>query len=81
MRVYHHPQIERGPILLDPIRGIALVQLKSLRWGFLQECSLPFGSVLRVKDVVGMIQEEVGETCDRIFTPLVRLCTFLSQIH
>ena len=67
--------------MLNPIRGIALVQLKSLLWGFLQECSLPFGSVLTVKDVVAMIREEVVETCDRIFTPLVTLCTFLSQIH
>jgi hypothetical protein len=67
--------------MLNPIRGIALVQLKSLLWGFLLECSLPFGSVLTVKDVVAMIREELIETCDRIFTPLVRRCTFLSQIH
>jgi hypothetical protein len=67
--------------MLNPIRGIALVQLKSLLRGFLQECSLPFGSVLTVKEVVAMIQEELVETCDRIFTPLVTLCTFLSQIH
>ena len=66
---------------MNPIRGIALVQLKGLLWGFLQERSLPFGSVLTVKDVVDMIREEVVETCDRIFTPLVTLCTFLSQIH
>jgi hypothetical protein len=67
--------------MLNPIRGIALVQLKSLLRGFLQECSLPFGSVLTVKEVVAMIREELVETCDRIFTPLVTLCTFLSQIH
>jgi hypothetical protein len=67
--------------MLNPIRGIALVQLKSLLRGFLQECSLPFGSVLTVKEVVAIIREELVETCDRIFTPLVTLCTFLSQIH
>ena len=66
---------------MNPIRGLALVQLKSLLWGFLQECSLPFGSVLTVKEVVTMIREELVETCDRIFTPLVTLCTCLSQIH
>jgi hypothetical protein len=67
--------------MLNPIRGIALVQLKSLLRGFLQECSLAFGSVLTVKEVVARIQEERVETWDRIFTPLVTLCTFLSQIH
>jgi hypothetical protein len=67
MRIYHHPQPIRGPIMLDPIRGIALVQLKSLLWGFLLDCSLPFGSVLTVKDVIDIIQEELVETCDRIF--------------
>ena len=29
------------------------------------------------KEIVAMIQEELVETCDRIFTPLVTLCTFL----
>lgn len=67
--------------MLNPIRGMALVQLKSLLRGFLQECSLPFGSVLTAKEVVAMIREELVETGDRIFTPLVTLCTFLSQIH
>jgi hypothetical protein len=67
MRVYHHPQSTRGPIMLNPIRGIALVQLKSLLWGFLLDCSLPFGSVLTVKDVIDIIQEELVETCDHIF--------------
>jgi hypothetical protein len=81
MRIYHHPQSTRGPILLNPIRGIALVQLKSLLWGFLLDCSLPFGSVLTVKDVVDLIRGEWVESCNRIFTPLVTLCTFLSQIH
>ena len=66
---------------MNPIRGIALVQLKGLLWGFLLDCSLPFGSVLTVKDVVDMIREELIETCERIFTPLVTLCTFVSQIH
>jgi hypothetical protein len=80
MRVYHHPQSIRRPTMLNPIRGIALVQLKSLLRGFLQECSLPFGSVLTVKEVVAMIQEELVETCDRIFTPLAWISTNLKVL-
>jgi Transposase DDE domain len=59
----------------------ALVQLQSLLRGFLQDCSLPFGSVLTVKDLVDLISQECVETGERLFTPLVTLCTFLSQIH
>jgi hypothetical protein len=66
--------------MLNPIRGIALVQFEESAPGFLQDCSLPFGSVLTAKEVA-MIREELVETCDRIFTPLVTLGPFLSQIH
>ncbi len=48
---------------------------------FLQDGSFPFGSVLTVKDIVDILSQECVETCDRLFTPLVTLCTFLSQIH
>jgi hypothetical protein len=67
--------------MLNPIRGVALVQLKNLLGGFLQGCPLPFGAVLTIKDVLEVIREELVETWDRIFTPLVTLCTFLTQIH
>lgn len=59
----------------------ALAQLQSLLRGFLQEGSCPFGSVLTVKDIVDLISQECVETGERLFTPLVTLCTFLSQIH
>jgi hypothetical protein len=59
----------------------ALVQLQNLLRGFLQDDSGPFGSVLTVKDIVDLISQEWAETCDRIFTPVVTLWTFLSQIH
>jgi len=67
--------------MLHSIGRTALVQLQSLLRGFLQDSSLPFGSVLTVKDIVDLISQEWAETCDRIFTPVVTLWTFLSQIH
>ena len=36
----------------------ALAQLQSLLRGFLQDGSLPFGSVLTVKDIVDLISQE-----------------------
>jgi Transposase DDE domain len=67
--------------MLHSIGRTALAQLQSLLHGFLQDDSLPFGSVLMVKDIVDLISQEWAETCDRIFTPVVTLWTFLSQIH
>jgi len=67
--------------MLHAIGRTALAQLQSLLGGFLQDGSFPFGSVLTVKDIVDLISQECVETGERIFTPLVTLCTFLSQIH
>ena len=67
--------------MLHSIGRITLAQVQSLLRGFLQDDSLPFGSVLTVKDIVGLISQECVETGERLFTPLVTLCTFLSQIH
>lgn len=59
----------------------ALTQLQSLLQGFLQDGAFRFGSVLTAQDIVDLISQTCVETCDRIFTPLVTLWTFLSQIH
>jgi len=59
----------------------ALAQLQHLLQGFLQDGPFPCGAVLTVKDIVDLLSQECVETCDRIFTPLVTLCTFLRQIH
>ena len=67
--------------MLHVIRRTALAQLQSLLRGFLLDCSVPFGSVLTVKDLLDLLRQELAETGERIFTPLVTLCTFLSQIH
>jgi hypothetical protein len=67
--------------MMHSIGRTAVAQVQSLLRGFLQEGALPFGSVLTVQDIVDRISQTCVETCDRIFTPVVTLCTFLSQIH
>ena len=59
----------------------AMAQVQSLLCGFLQDGAFPFSSVLTVQDILDRISQTCVETCDRIFTPVVTLCTFLSQIH
>ncbi len=59
----------------------ALTQVQSLLRGFLQEGSRPFSTVLTVKDIVDLMRQECVETADRLFTPVVTLWTFLSQLH
>jgi hypothetical protein len=58
-----------------------VAQVQSLLRGFLQEGSCPFSTVLTIQDIVDLICQECVETADRIFTPVVTLWTFLSQIH
>jgi hypothetical protein len=67
--------------MLHSIGRTAVAQVQSLLRGFLQEGSCPFSAVLTVQDIVDRISQTCVATCDRIFTPMVTLCTFLSQIH
>lgn len=67
--------------MLHSIGRIAVTQVQSLLRGFLQDGACPFSSVLTVPDIVDRISQTCIETYDRIFTPVVTLCTFLSQIH
>ena len=63
--------------MLHSIGRTAVAQVQSLLRGFLQEGSCPFSAVLTVQDIVDRISQTCVATCDRIFTPLVTLCTFL----
>jgi hypothetical protein len=67
--------------MLHTIGRTALAQLPNLLHGFLQDGTSPFGSVLTVQEILDLIRQECVETRERLFTPLVTLCTFLSQIH
>jgi hypothetical protein len=66
--------------VFHPIRRTAFTQFQNLLRGFLLDGSLPFNAVLRVTDIVDLIHQKLAETCDRILTLLVTLCTFLNQI-
>src|SRR4029453_12708735 len=67
--------------MLHSIGRTAVAQVQSLLRGFLQDGAFPFNSVLTVQDIVDLISQTCVETCDRLFTPVVTLCTFLSQRH
>jgi hypothetical protein len=67
--------------MLHSIGRTALTQVQNLLQGFLQDSARPFGSVLTVQDIVDRISQTCIATCDRIFTPMVTLCTFIRQIH
>jgi hypothetical protein len=67
--------------MLHAIGHTAMAQVQSLLRGFLREGACPFSAILTVQDIVDRISQTCVEICDRIFTPMVTLCTFVSQIH
>src|SRR5215510_15452423 len=66
--------------MLHSIGHTAMAQVQSLLRGFLQEGSCPFSAVLTVQDLGDRLSQTWVDTGDRIFTPMVTLCTFVSQI-
>jgi hypothetical protein len=64
----------------DPTHGGSPAQFRSLFRSIVLDLDLLSHHVLAVANVTRIVAEEVGTTSGRIFTPLVTLCTFLSQI-
>jgi len=64
----------------DPNRGGSPAQFRRLFRSFVVDPDLLFSHVLSAGSLAGIVAEEVGKTSDRIFTPLVTLCTFLAQV-
>lgn len=64
----------------DATERVARKQLQNLLRSFLFDHSGAFGAVLKLKEVVALIGQEVSSRGERVFTPLVTLCTFLHQI-
>jgi hypothetical protein len=58
----------------------ASTQFRGLFRSLVLDPGLLFAQILSAELVAAIVLEEVGQTCDRIFTPLVTLATFLSQI-
>lgn len=64
----------------DPSRGRSAAQFRGLFRSLVLDPGLIFHHVLPAEHLARIITEEVGKTCDRIYTPLVTLCTFLAQV-
>ena len=64
----------------DPIHGGSVAQFRSLFRSFVLDPDLLFRHVLSAEHLAAAVAQEVGKTCDRIFTPVVTLCTFLAQV-
>jgi Transposase DDE domain len=64
----------------DPIRGRPAPQFRSVFRCLVTDPGLLFHHILSAEHLARVISQEVGKTCDRIYTPLVTLCTFLSQV-
>jgi hypothetical protein len=64
----------------DPNPAVVDPQARSLFQSFVLDPALIFARVIDSEDIARAIAEEVGNTRDRIFTPLVTLSLFLSQL-
>lgn len=64
----------------DPNPAVADPQSRSLFQSFVLDPALIFARVIDCEDIARAVAEEVGKTRDRVFTPLVTLSLFLSQL-
>jgi Transposase DDE domain len=64
----------------DPIHGRPAAQFRSLFHPLVTDPGLLFHHILSVEYLARVVSQEVGQTCDRIYTPLVTLCTFPAQV-
>jgi hypothetical protein len=64
----------------DPNPAVPHPQARSPFPSFVLDPALIFARVLDSESIARVVSEEVGKTCDRIFTPLVTLAVFLSQL-
>src|SRR4051795_474440 len=64
----------------DPNHGGSAAQFRSLFRSLVLDPGLLFNHVLSAEHLAAAVAREVGKTCDRIFTPVVTLCTFLAQV-
>ena len=64
----------------DPTPAKASTQFRSLFCSLVLDPELVLGKVLSTEWIAEVVAQEVGKTCDRIFTPLVTLALFLGQV-
>ena len=66
--------------MFDSIRQRISHQINALKRRFAQTEGLPFSDVLAAETIQNIMDEEVGSYRDRIFSPLITLSAFLSQV-
>jgi hypothetical protein len=66
--------------MFDSIRKRISHQISALRRRFAQTEGLPFNDILSAETICNIVDEEVGSYRDRIFSPIVALSAFLSQV-
>ncbi len=64
----------------DLNHGGSPAQFRSLFRSLVLDPGLLFNHVLSSEHLAAAVAQEVGKTCDRIFTPMVTLCTLLAQV-
>jgi hypothetical protein len=64
----------------DPSHGGAATQFRGLFRSLVTDPGLLFHNVLSAEHLARIVAQEVGKTCDRIYTPLVTICTFLARV-
>jgi hypothetical protein len=64
----------------DHISGKAFTQFRSLFSSLVFDPELTLGQVTSSKWIAEVVAQDVGKTCDRIFSPLVTLALFLGQV-
>ena len=64
----------------QPTTGQAIPQFRCLFRSLVLDPALLYAQVVTAEIVAQVVLQEVGQTDDRIFTPLVTLTTFLFQI-
>src|SRR3954453_19244863 len=80
-RVSHHLRLTQGgPPMSGPNHGGPAAQIRSLFRSLVLDPGLLFNHVLSAEHLAAAVTHEVGKTCDRIFMPVVTLCTFLAQV-
>src|SRR5512142_1834706 len=69
-----------GLIMSQPITGQAITQFGYLFRSLVLDPALLYAQILSTEIIAEVVLQEVGQTDDRIFTPLVTLATFLFQV-
>jgi hypothetical protein len=78
--LYQNAIQARRPIVTDRNHGRLSCQVESLQRQFAQAPGLPFADVLNAEQVEQVLAEQGGEFAERLYTPVVTLWVWLTQV-